>query len=88
MHESPSAGGFEIRIKGRVGEPLTAAFPGLHVSVNPVETVLRSDLLDQAGLYAVLERVLSLGLELVEVRKLPPADRPEPQGHGEHGRHP
>jgi hypothetical protein len=40
-----------------------------------VVTVLYADL-DDAGLYGVLERIASLGLELVEVRRLPDLDRP------------
>ena len=66
------ADGFEIRVKGRTGEPLRTAFPELTITVNPVETVLRAAALDQAGLYALLEGIQSLGLELIEIRKLPP----------------
>ena len=36
----------------------------------PVETVLTGVLADQSALYGVLNRLQSLGLELVEVRRL------------------
>lgn len=71
MTQSTPVGGFEIRIRGRVGEPLSAAFPDLTITVNPVETVLSGSGFDQARLYGLLERIRSLGLELLEVRKLP-----------------
>jgi hypothetical protein len=62
---------FEIRIKGRVSEATLSAFEGLHYSVQPIETVLTGPVPDQAALHGLLERIQSLGLELVEVRRLP-----------------
>jgi hypothetical protein len=66
-----AARSYEIRIEGRVGEALQAAFEGLTVSINPVETVLHGELLDQAALHGLLTRIQELGLEVVEVRRLP-----------------
>ena len=40
------------------------------------ETVLRGESLDQAALHGVLERVRELGLELLEVRRLPTNSHP------------
>ncbi|MCI3278806.1 hypothetical protein [Streptomyces cylindrosporus] len=62
---------FEIRIKGRVGEAFRTAFAELAVTVNPPETILHGAGLDQAALYGILDRIQALGLELVEVRRLP-----------------
>jgi hypothetical protein len=67
----PRAPGYEIRIKGRISDALQDAFEGLNVCVKPVETVVWGTDLDQGALYGVLERIQSLGLELVEVRRLP-----------------
>jgi hypothetical protein len=62
----------EIRIKGRVSDAvLSGAFEGLSHSVQPVETVLTGAVPDQAALHGLLVRIQSLGLELVEVRRLP-----------------
>jgi hypothetical protein len=68
----PFAGGdYEIRIKGRLSDSLLAAFEGLTTTVQPVETVLYGPVQDQAALYGLLDRIQSLGLELVEIRQLP-----------------
>jgi hypothetical protein len=70
----PKGGGnYEIRIKGRLSDSLLAVFEGLIASVEPVETVLHGPVQDQAALYGLLDRIQSLGLELVEVRRLPEA---------------
>ena len=75
----PRAGGsYEIRVRGRLSDSLVAAFEGLHASVEPVETVLHGPVQDQAELYGLLDRIQSLGLELVEVRRLP-----DPPGEAE-----
>ena len=65
-----TTGTFEIRIKGRIGDSLLASFGDLEAEVEPAETVLRAERLDQAALHGVLERVRTLGLELVEVRQV------------------
>jgi hypothetical protein len=39
--------------------------------VAPVSPILHGPVEDQAALYGLLERIQSLGLELVEVRRLP-----------------
>ncbi|HEY4726138.1 MAG TPA: hypothetical protein VIJ13_09325 [Actinomycetota bacterium] len=68
----PRAGGsYEIRVRGRLSDSLVAAFEGMRASVEPVETVLHGPVEDQAALHGLLERIQSLGLELVEVRRLP-----------------
>jgi hypothetical protein len=61
---------YELRIRGRLGETLLASFDGFKAEVEPVETVLRGEIADQAALHGVLERIHEAGLELVEVRKL------------------
>ena len=63
--------GYEIHIKGRISEQLMSAFEGLNLRVGPVETVLSGRELDQAALRGVLDRIQGLGLELIEVRRLP-----------------
>ena len=68
----PHGGGdYEIRIKGRLSESVLAAFEGLTATVQPVETVLHGPVQDLSSLHGLLDRIQSLGLELVEIRRLP-----------------
>jgi hypothetical protein len=60
---------YEIRVRGRVTDSLLPHFEGLNARVEPVETVLFGKVQDQAALHGLLERIESLGLELVEVRR-------------------
>jgi hypothetical protein len=70
----PHGGGsYEIRIKGRLSDSVLAAFEGLTATVEPVETVLDGPIEDQSSLHGLLDRIQSLGLELVEIRQLPAA---------------
>jgi hypothetical protein len=62
---------YEIRVRGRVTPALLARFEGLKAQVEPVETVLHGPVQDQAALHGMLELVRALGLELLEVRRLP-----------------
>ena len=64
-------GSYEIRIKGRLSDSLQTAFEGLTATVEPVETVLHGPVPDQSSLHGLLDRIQSLGLELVEIRRLP-----------------
>ena len=50
------------------------SFEGMDADLAPAETVLHGPVTDQAGLHGLLDRIQSLGLELIEVRRLP-ADR-------------
>jgi hypothetical protein len=62
---------YEIRIRGRVGQAVLESFERLDSDVEPVETVLHGPVRDQAELHALLRRMQGLGLELIEVRRLP-----------------
>ena len=61
---------YEIRIKGRLSDSLSGAFEDFTAAVRPAETVMRGEVRDQSELHGVLERIQSLGLELIEVRRL------------------
>ena len=60
---------YEITVRGRFGETLAIAFEGLSAAPAGVDTVIRGEIVDQAALYGVLERIESLGLELLDVRR-------------------
>lgn len=61
---------YEIRVRGRFGEDLAESL-GLKAEIEPVETVLRGAVEDQEGLHGLLGELQGLGLELVEIRRLP-----------------
>ena len=61
---------YEIRIKGRLSDSLSDAFEDFTTAVKPAETVIRGEVRDQSELHGVLERIQSLGLELIEVRRI------------------
>ena len=44
---------------------------GMSSELEPVETVLHGPVRDQAELHGLLDRIQALGLELIEVRRLP-----------------
>jgi hypothetical protein len=62
---------YEIRIRGRVSQAVLKTFDPLESDVERVETVLHGPVRDQAELHGLLHRVQALGLELIEVRRLP-----------------
>ena len=57
----------EIRVRGRLGDALLGAFPGLNAQAHGAETVLTGELPDQAALHGVLAQIEALGLELLEL---------------------
>ena len=61
---------YEIRVKGRLTDTLTSVFEDFTASVKPAETTLRGEVRDQSELHGLLEQIQSLGLELIEVRRL------------------
>jgi hypothetical protein len=61
---------YEIRVRGRLGDTIRAAFPALQAQAQGGDTVLTGVLADQAALYGVLTECEALGLELLEVRCL------------------
>jgi hypothetical protein len=62
---------YQFRIRGRLSEPALERFDMLESEHERVETVLHGPVRDQAELHGIIERVQSLGLELIEVRRLP-----------------
>jgi hypothetical protein len=60
---------YEVIVRGRLGPALVGAFDGLTATSTARSTVLRGEL-DQAALHGVLKRIESLGLELLDVRRV------------------
>jgi hypothetical protein len=65
---------YALRVRGYGSEVDTVASrEGWEVATDPVRTTLHGRLPDQAALFGVLARARLLGLELLEVRRLPQA---------------
>jgi hypothetical protein len=62
---------YQISVRGHLGETILSAFPALRARRSGGDTVLTGALQDQAALYGVLAEIEGLGLELLEVRRLP-----------------
>jgi hypothetical protein len=73
----PAPALYTIRINGHLGATVLSAFPAMQPQLFGAETVL-TGLLDRSALYGVLAEIDALGLDLLEVRQLPPdAELPE-----------
>jgi hypothetical protein len=68
-----------IRINGHLGPTALSAFPAMASQRHGGDTVL-TGLLDRSALYGVLAEIEALGLDLLEVRQLPPNPRPPAPG--------
>jgi hypothetical protein len=75
----PAPALYTIRINGHLGATMLAAFPEMTARRQGAHTVL-TGLLDRSALYGVLSELEALGLDLLEVRQLPP-DGSSPQAH-------
>src|SRR5450631_3674855 len=63
---------YAIRISGRLDPAELSAFPAMVHQVKGGETELTGLLTDRSALFGVLAVVEALGLELLEVRQIPP----------------
>jgi hypothetical protein len=66
-HVAPQAGWYRIVVRGRLSERLASAFAGMTLEPGDGTTSLVGPVADQSHLFGVLERVHSLGLELLSV---------------------
>ena len=71
-HADRSPHRYRIRVRGSLGETICTAFPALQAKASGADTVLTGPLADRAALYGVLAEIEALGLELLEVCRLPP----------------
>lgn len=76
--KSPDAGQYEIRLTGHLDARWVAWFDGLMVrGETDGTTIISGQVVDQAALHGLLQRVRDLGLPLVSVNRLdtaPPID--------------
>lgn len=68
---------YEIRVSGLVPPEVLVVIEGVQVVVEPVQTVLRAPVPDQAALHGIINRLQRVGLDLIDVRRLPGGFRVE-----------
>ena len=75
-----NAADYAFRISGRVPPALTAALEPLKAVATSADTLLVGPVADRAALHGYIAHLEALGLELVELRRLPAGD--DSGGHG------
>ena len=63
---------YEISFSGPAGRTLRAQFDDCEVVTSPETTTLRAELPDQAALPGLVERIVGLGLEIIDVHRVAP----------------
>jgi len=65
---------YEIRVSGRLGEQGSSWFDGMEITVDetvePVQTVIKGRMEDQAALHGLIGRIRDLGLTLISVNQV------------------
>ena len=69
---------YEIRVRGHLSPAFAAALGDPGAKAAPAQTILRRDVQSSADLHEVLRRCQELGLEIVEVHRLPTPAGPRP----------
>ena len=77
--DPPARALYQLRVQGAIPSDLMRELDGLKMSVEPAETVLSGTLPDEAALFGVLVRIHSLGLKLLEVRRIASDDTAPPR---------
>ena len=67
---------YEIRVSGVVPESVLVELEGVHALVEPVQTILRGPVADQAALHGIINRLQRVGLELIEMRRVADSQGP------------
>jgi hypothetical protein len=71
---------YELRVRGPVPPELLEEIGAVDLGEEPPLTILRTEPTDQPGLHGMLQRLRSLGLDLLEVRTT--SDVEQPFDHG------
>jgi hypothetical protein len=67
---------YEITFLGQAGTTLRAEFDDCEVTIGPGTTTLRAELPDRGALSGLMERINSLGLDVIDVSLVAPPPRP------------
>jgi hypothetical protein len=70
---------YEITFTGEAGATLRAAFDDCEVTIGTGTTTLRAQVPDQSSLTALINRISSLGLEVIDVTLIAPQPATPPR---------
>jgi hypothetical protein len=68
---------YEITFLGQASATLRAEFDDCEVTIGPGTTTLRAELPDRGALTGLMERINSLGLDVIDVSLVAPAAPPD-----------
>jgi outer membrane PBP1 activator LpoA protein len=71
---------YRIVTRSELGERYAAAFDGMRMETKDGETILTGEIVDQAHLFGLLDRVNGLGLQLLSVQALEDDGPPNADG--------
>jgi hypothetical protein len=69
MNRASASELYSFHVRGELSDGVLAAFAELEASKRDGETILFGPVPDQAALFGVLDRIESLGIQLIEVRR-------------------
>lgn len=69
---------YELVVRGEIGDGFAMLFEGMRLRRDRGRTMLTGDVVDQAHLHGLIERIADLGLELVSVNDLDDARTEQP----------
>ena len=67
---------YEVTFTCQADRPLRAEFDDCEVMTGPGATTLHADLPDQAALSGLMQRIVDLGLEIIDVHRVTPPPEP------------
>jgi uncharacterized membrane protein len=62
---------YKLVVEGVLTERFAEAFPGMMIKAEGGQSIIMGHIVDQAHLYGIIDRISSLGLQLVSVQALP-----------------
>jgi hypothetical protein len=68
---------YRIEVEGELDPTSSERFADVHVQAGGGRTVLNTDLIDQAGLDGILDRLRSLGVALVALERRSEGESPQ-----------
>ena len=76
---SDGSGLYEIRLKGHLDERWADRFDGLTITLEENgDTLLTGPVIDQAALHGLLKKVRDLGMPLISINRVKPAQTEKP----------